>query len=61
MNELVITEVPGHDIGRRGGKLGYLAIWLHDDLLEQGESVCLNRVSRLTKLAGIKAQIGVEF
>ena len=33
---------------------------LHDDLLEQGESVCLNRVSRLTKLAGIKAQIGYK-
>ncbi|WP_420804614.1 IS3 family transposase [Thioclava pacifica] len=33
---------------------------LHDDLLEQGESVCLNRVARLTKLAGIKAQIGYK-
>jgi len=31
---------------------------LHDDLVEQGESICLNRVSRLTKLAGITAQIG---
>ncbi|QFU09542.1 hypothetical protein PARPLA_00932 [Rhodobacteraceae bacterium THAF1] len=31
---------------------------LHDDLLEQGESVCLNRVARLTRLAGIKARIG---
>lgn len=33
---------------------------LHDDLPEQGESVCLNRVARLTKLAGIKAQIGYK-
>lgn len=33
---------------------------LHDDLVEQGESICLNRVSRLTRLAGIKAQIGYK-
>ena len=26
---------------------------LHDDLVEQGESICLNRVARLTGLAGI--------
>lgn len=31
---------------------------LHDDLDEQGESICPNRVARLTQLAGIKAQIG---
>ncbi|CAJ1372184.1 unnamed protein product [Effrenium voratum] len=31
---------------------------LHDDLLDQGESCCLNRVARLARLAGIKAQIG---
>lgn len=31
---------------------------LHDDLLEQGESLCPNRVSRLAQLAGLKAQIG---
>ncbi len=31
---------------------------LHDDLLEQGESICLNHVARLTRLAGITAQIG---
>lgn len=30
----------------------------HDDLLEQGESVCPNRAARLTTLAGIKEQIG---
>lgn len=33
---------------------------LHDDLLEQSESICLNRVARLTRLAGIKAQIGYK-
>ena len=31
---------------------------LHDDLLEQGESACLNRAARLTGLAGITARIG---
>ncbi len=31
---------------------------LHDDLLDQGETCGLNRVARLTRLAGIKAQIG---
>lgn len=33
---------------------------LHDDLLEQGESICPNRVARLTRLVGIKAQIGYK-
>ena len=33
---------------------------LHDDLVEQGESICPNRVARLTRLAGIKAQIGYK-
>ncbi|WP_421904953.1 IS3 family transposase [Mameliella sp.] len=33
---------------------------LHDDLLDQGESACLNRVARLTRLAGITAQIGYK-
>ena len=31
---------------------------LHDDLLDQGETCCPNRVARLAKLAGIRAQIG---
>ena len=31
---------------------------LHDDLLDQGETSCPNRIARLTRLAGIKAQIG---
>src|SRR5665213_636852 len=33
---------------------------LHDDLQDQGETCCPNRVARLTKLAGIKAQIGYK-
>ncbi len=33
---------------------------LHDDLLDQGETCCPNRVARLTNLAGIKAQIGYK-
>lgn len=32
----------------------------HDDLLDQGETCCPNCVARLTKLAGIKVQIGYE-
>lgn len=31
---------------------------LHDDLLDQGETSCANRIARLARLAGIKAQIG---
>jgi putative transposase len=33
---------------------------LHDDLLDQGETYCPNRVARLAGLAGIKAQIGYK-
>ena len=33
---------------------------LHDDLQDQGETCCPNRVARLTKIAGIKAQIGYK-
>ncbi len=33
---------------------------LHDDLLDQGETCCPNRVARLTRMAGIKAQIGYK-
>ena len=33
---------------------------LHDDLLDQGETCCPNRVARLVKLAGIKAEIGYK-
>ena len=31
---------------------------LHDDLLDQGETCCPNRVARLARIAGITAQIG---
>ena len=31
---------------------------LHDDLCDQGEICCPNRVARCARLAGIKAQIG---
>jgi putative transposase len=31
---------------------------LHDDLLDQGETCCPNRVARLARMADIKAQIG---
>ena len=33
---------------------------LHDDLQDQGETCSPNRVARLTKMAGIKAQIGYK-
>ncbi len=33
---------------------------LHDDVLDQGETICPNRVARLARLAGIKAQIGCK-
>jgi len=34
---------------------------LHVDLLDHGETCCPNRVARLTRLAGIKAQIGYNW
>jgi len=33
---------------------------LHDDLCDQGETCCPNRVARLARLAGITAQIGYK-
>jgi len=33
---------------------------LRDDLLDHGETCCPNRVARLTRLAGIRAQIGYK-
>ena len=33
---------------------------LHDDLVEIGETSCPNRVARLARLAGIRAQIGYK-
>ncbi|MFG1375106.1 IS3 family transposase [Xanthobacter oligotrophicus] len=44
---------------RESGKVyGYRK--LHDDLADMGESCCPNRVARLTRLAGIRAQIGYK-
>src|SRR5690606_15685344 len=48
-----------HKAWRESGKVyGYRK--LHDDLLDQGETCCPNRVARLATLAGIKAQIGYK-
>lgn len=48
-----------HKARNESGKVdGYRK--LHDDLLEQRESICPNRVSRLAQLAGIKAQTGYK-
>jgi putative transposase len=33
---------------------------LHDDLMELGETSCPNRVARLARLAGIRAEIGYK-
>ena len=45
------------DAWKQSGKVyGYRK--LHDDLLDQGETSCPNRIARLARLAGIKAQIG---
>ncbi|WP_374755762.1 IS3 family transposase [Sulfitobacter mediterraneus] len=33
---------------------------LHDDLVEQGETSCPNRIARLARLAGIRAEIGYK-
>ncbi|MBP2276029.1 hypothetical protein H4W01_001410 [Sphingomonas sp. PL20] len=33
---------------------------LHDDLLDQGETCCPNRIARLSNLADIKAQVGYK-
>lgn len=47
------------DAWKESGKVyGYRK--LHDDLCEQGETCCPNRVARLARLAGIKAQIGYK-
>ena len=47
------------DARKQSGKVyGYRK--LHDDLLDQGETSCANRIAGLAKLAGIKAQIGLS-
>ena len=45
------------DAWKQSGRIyGYRK--LHDELLDQGETSCANRIARLARLAGIKAQIG---
>ena len=39
---------------------GYGYRKLHDDLLDHGETCCPNRIARLTRLAGIREQIGYK-
>ncbi|MBS4049463.1 MAG: IS3 family transposase [Alphaproteobacteria bacterium] len=45
------------DAWKQSGKV-YGCRKLHDDLQDQGETSCANRIARLARLAGIKAQIG---
>ena len=52
------TELLWQAWNDRGKVYGYRK--LHDDLLDQGETSCPNRIARLTRLAGIKAQIGYK-
>lgn len=52
------TELIGKAWTESGKVYGYRK--LHDDLLDQGETCCPNRVARLAGLAGIKAQIGYK-
>jgi len=50
---------PQHSSKQDSGKVyGYRK--LHDDLIEQGETSCPNRISRLARLAGIRAEIGYK-
>ncbi len=50
------TELPKEAWEESGKVYGYRR--LHDDLRDQGGTCCPNRIARLSKLAGIKAQIG---
>ena len=52
------TDLIGKAWKASGRVYGYRK--LHDDLLDQGETICPNRVARLARLAGIKAQIGYK-
>lgn len=52
------TELLNKAWNESGRVYGYRK--LHNDLLDQGESSCANRVARLVRMAGIKAQIGYK-
>lgn len=55
IRQVALIKDAWHDSGK---VYGYRK--LHDDLRDQGETCCPNRVARLAKLAGIKAQIGYK-
>jgi putative transposase len=44
----------------RGGGKVYGCRKLHDGLIEQGEASCPNRIARLARITGIRAQIGYK-
>jgi len=52
------TELIGKAWTESGKVYGYRK--LHDNLLDQGQTCCPNRVARLARLSGIKAQIGYK-
>lgn len=53
-----VTELIKQAWQESGCVYGYRKI--HDDLRSLGETCCPNRIARLAKLAGIKAQIGYK-
>ncbi|WP_374807254.1 IS3 family transposase [Pseudochrobactrum kiredjianiae] len=55
IRQIALIKDAWHDSGK---VYGYRK--LHDDLRDQGETCCPNRVARLSRLAGIKAQIGYK-
>ncbi|RBO95474.1 helix-turn-helix protein [Pseudochrobactrum asaccharolyticum] len=55
IRQIELLKDAWHDSGK---VYGYRK--LHDDLRDHGETCCPNRVARLAKLAGIKAQIGYK-
>ncbi|MBA8878927.1 hypothetical protein FHW16_002645 [Phyllobacterium myrsinacearum] len=55
IRQTMLLKNAWHDSGK---VYGYRK--LHDDLRDQGETCCPNRVARLARLAGVKAQIGYK-
>lgn len=54
------SKIMEKDSARRSLERTGLSGKLHDDLLDQGEHCCPNRVARLARQAGIKAQVGYK-
>ncbi len=52
------TELISNAWKESGRIYGYCK--LHDDLLDQGQTSCANRIARLARLAEIRAQIGYK-